>query len=189
MKYFIVGFNSSGKQQIVDDLKKLNVRIGQIFRSREEIDASIYSLSSIVYSNKDIDDIFENHAYVFMTERQDKEPFFEGLSTYEYENNDVFMITPDQFSLVPKFDSDVCFVWLDNNYNNRRARYLHDKRKYNFQKQDDAERVDIQDFIDRVYDNDVLYFVNEDPARVAAIIYSLITYPELHELYKNRFKE
>ena len=35
--------------------------------------------------------------------------------------------------------------------------------------------------------SNVLYFTNEDPARVAAIIYSLIKYPDLLPIYTESF--
>lgn len=188
MKYFIVGFNASGKQAIVNELQGLGVKVGKIFRSIDIVPENIYSLSSIVYSQEDINNIFENRSYKFIKEnKMSTEPFFEGLSFYEYDNNDVFMITPEQFSLIPKFDKDVLFIWLDNNNKQRRERFLTEKRKYNFSKQENLERFDINDFIDRMSSSKYLYFFNEEPSRVAAIIYSMIKHPDLVSLYKNSF--
>ena len=188
MKYFIVGFNASGKQTIAEELKKLGVKVGDIFRSVETIPDSIYSLSNIVYSQEDINNIFENKSYIFIKEnKMSTEPFFEGLSFYEYDNNDVFIITPEQFSLIPKFDKDVMFIWLDNNCKQRRERFLTEKRKYNFNKQEEIEKFDINDFIGRISNSKYLYFFNEDPLRVSTIIYSIIKHPDLVSLFKNNF--
>lgn len=189
MKYFIIGFNASGKQQVMEDLTSLGVKTGKIFRSIEKIPDDLYSLSEVVYSREDITNIFENKSYIFLKEhKHSSESFYEGLSFYEYDNNDVFMITPEQFNLIPKFDKDVVFIWLDANNNQRRIRFLTEKRLYNFQHQESREHQDVQDFINRIGDNQYIYFVNEEPSRISAIVYSLIKYPELLDIYIKRFK-
>ena len=96
-------------------------------------------------------------------------------------------MTPDQFSKVPKFDDDVLFVWMDSNVSQRRNRHILEKRKYNFYNQEELENLDTQDFTTRINDYDYLYFVNEEPCRVSAIIYSLVKHPELIDLYKESF--
>lgn len=188
MKFFIIGLHSSGKQQIANDLSSLGVKVGKIFRSIESVPDTTYTLSSVKYEHEDIDNIFENHSYIFFNQNKvNVESFYEGLSFYEYDNNDVFVLSPNQFNLIPKFDDDVIFIWLDNNNKQRRERFLIEKRKYNFNTQENIEKQDIQDFINRISEYNYLYFVNEDPLRISAIISSMIKYPDLVELYKNRF--
>lgn len=188
MKIFLIGFNASGKREVCDKLTSLGVRVGKNFRSIEDVPDNIYTNSRVVYSGEDIESIFENNAFVFFTNNTtNTESFFEGLSFFEYENNDVFEMTPDQFSKVPKFDDDVLFVWMDSNVSQRRNRHILEKRKYNFYNQEELENLDTQDFTTRINDYDYLYFVNEEPCRVSAIIYSLVKHPELIDLYKESF--
>ena len=188
MKYFIVGLNASGKQAVCSDLRALGVNVGSIFRSVDKIPSDTYSLSEVVYGEHDIDSIFENHSYIFFDKNtQSNVSFFEGLSLYEYENNDVFMITPHQFNLVSQFDKDVLFIWLDGSIIQRRDRFIDERRKYNFLRIDHMDKDEILDFSTRISEHDYIYFNNEDPSRVSAIIYSMVTYPELHNIYKERF--
>ena len=188
MKYIIIGRHSSGKQALAKELAAMGVKVGKIFRSVENLKSNIYSLSDVVYSHEDINSIFENQGYLFLKEHLNGSlPFYEGLSAYEYENNDVFILSPDQFNFVPEFSGDVCFVWLDASQSHRRIRHNSEKRKYNFTTQENIEQENMQDFIERIYINDVLYFNNEDTSRVAAVIYSLITHPDLYDIYKEKY--
>lgn len=188
MKYIIVGMHSSGKQALARGLETLGVKVGKIFRSTEILRSSVYSLSEVVYTHEDINSIFENQGYIFLKQHIcGTTSYFEGLSTFEYDNNDVFIMSPDQFNNVPEFGGDVCFVWLDSNKNARRQRYYGEKRKYSFTEQEERETEHINDFTDRIYQNDVLYFNNEDVNRVCAIIYTLVNHPELYDVYKERF--
>lgn len=187
-KFIIIGFNASGKMQIAEDLRNMNVRVGNTFRSVESV-GNNYSLSTEVYDVKEINDLFENQSYLFIKESTTKgvNRYYEGISFYEYQNNDVFIMTPDQFNMVPKFDENVIFVWLDNNATQRKQRHRSEKRKYDFSKQELIEHEYVQDFMERIGDNAILYFFNEDPDRVATIIYSLIKHPDLLDVYLKNF--
>lgn len=186
-KFIVVGFNGSGKMSVANTLRSMNIKVGQTFRSADTI-GNQYSLSTTVYDVKEINNLFENQAYLFIKESSNKaNRYYEGISFYEYQNNDVFIMTPDQFNMVPRFDENVIFVWLDNNSSQRRNRHRAEKRKYDFLKQEKIEREYIQDFTDRIGDNAILYFNNEDPDRVATIIYSIIKHPDLLDFYLNAF--
>lgn len=188
MKYIIVGLHSSGKQALARELVDMGVKVGKIFRSVESIKSNIYSLSDVVYTYEDVNTIFENQGYLFLKERfSGSTAYYEGLSTYEYENNDVFIMSPDQFNLVPEFSGEVCFVWLDGAQSQRRIRHNSEKRKYDFTTQDNIEHENMQDFINRIYNNDVLYFNDEDVSRVAVVIYSLIKHSDLYDIYREKY--
>ena len=198
MKYFIVGLHSSGKQEILDILSKYEVPCGKLFSNISEPRAEIYnSFNYELYTDKDIKDIFENNAYVFIQEipcgiTSESYKYFEGLSKYSLDNHDVFAISPDQFlSIVPNsINDDICFIWVDGTSINRRTRYLNEKCAYNFKERDVVESRDIQSFVKSLYsfkNSPVLYFANEEPARIATIIYTLIKHPELLELYSKTF--
>ena len=90
MKHIVVGMHSSGKQELFDLLDRQNIRCGKLF--------SNINLSDIrydFYSDADLVELFENKAYIFMKEVDDyTRNSYEGLSLYEYDNNDVFILSP-----------------------------------------------------------------------------------------------
>jgi hypothetical protein len=201
MKYIIIGMHSSGKQEVADILENNGIRCGRLFTNMDNLSASsVYNGSNYEqYTNKDINEIFENNAYVFMQEfpfgdelNMSACKYYEGLSLYEFENNDVFVMSPDQlFSISPTaIKDDITFVWLDNPKKERLNRYYSEKRSYSFANREDIELKDSSSFVKFLYGFDrsnVLYFTSEDPTRVAAIIYSLITYPDLLPIYIDAF--
>jgi len=186
-KYIIIGFNGSGKMAVANKLREMGVKVGQTFRSTEFINNQ-YSISTTIYDAKEINNLFENQAYIFIKESINKaNKYYEGISLYEYQSHDVFVMTPDQFNMVAKFDENVVFVWLDNNTLQRKFRHRSEKRKYDFNRQENVEKEYIHDFIDRIGDNSILYFMNEEPDRVATVIYSLIKHPDLLDTYLQTF--
>ena len=186
-KFIIIGFNGSGKMAVANILREMGVNVGQTFRSTDTI-GNQYSLSTIVYDIKELNNLFENQAYLFIKESINKaNKYYEGISFYEYQTHDVFVMTPDQFNTVARFDDNVVLVWLDNNSAQRRSRHSMEKRKYDFIRQEQIEQEYIQDFTDRINDNAILYFNNEQPDRVAAIVYSAIKHPDLLDVYLNAF--
>ena len=48
-----------------------------------------------------------------------------GLSSYEFENNDVFIMSPDQlFAISPTSVKDsITFIWMDNTKKERLSKY------------------------------------------------------------------
>lgn len=203
MKYVIIGMHCSGKQEVLDILENNGIRCGRLFTNYDNLSASsIYNSSNYeVYPNKDIHDIFENNAYIFMQEFPLLEQIpslsatsncYEGLSTYEFENNDVFVMSPDQlFAISPtSVKDDITFIWMDNTKKERLNRYYSEKRSYSFFKREEIELKDANSFVKFLYGFDksnVLYFTSEEPSRVAAVIYSAIKHPDLLPIYTEAF--
>jgi hypothetical protein len=201
MKYIIIGMHSSGKQEVADILENNGVRCGRLFTNMDNLSApEVYNGSNYEqYTMKDVSLIFENNAYIFMQEFPECDyinvsahKWYEGLSLYEFENNDVFVMSPDQFfSISPaSIKEPVCFVWLDNTKKERLNRYYTEKRSYSFSSREEVETKDSNSFVKLLYgfnNSNVLYFTNEDPARIAAIMYSVIKHPELLDIYTQAF--
>lgn len=203
MKYIIIGMHGSGKQEVADILENHEIRCGRLFTNLDNLSApSIYNGSNYEqYTNKDINTIFENNAYIFMQEFPLGDQLtsvssickcYEGLSLYEFENNDVFVMSPDQlFAISPtSIKDDITFIWMDNTKKERLNRYYAEKRTYSFYGREEIESKDSVSFVKFLYGFDrsrVLYFTAEDPARVAAIIYSVIKHPELLPIYTEAF--
>lgn len=201
MKYIIIGMHASGKQEIADILENNDIKCGRLFTNFDNLSASnVYNGTNYEqYTTKDINEIFENNAYIFMqefplddTQNINVFKYYEGLSLYEFENNDVFILSPDQlFSINPTYiKDDVCFIWLDNTKKERLNRYYAEKRTYSFYNREDLESRDAKSFVKALYgfeNGRVLYFTNEDPIRVAAVIYSVVNHPDLLDIYTESF--
>lgn len=193
--------HGSGKQEVLDILENNDVRCGRLFTNLDNPTASnIYNGSNYEqYTFKDVTDIFENNAYVFLQEFPLGDSlvlnackYYEGLSLYEFENNDVFVMSPDQlFSISPaSIKDEITFIWMDNPKKNRLNRYYFEKRTYNFNSREEIELKDSSSFVKLLYgfdNSNVLYFTNEEPSRVAAVIYSIIQHPDLLPMYKQAF--
>lgn len=199
MKYFIVGLHASGKQEVVDILNKHEVKCGRLFSDIDSALPELYnSFNYELFTQQDINDVFENNAYIFIQELQTplnnyhSNRIYEGLTKYEFDQNEVFVLSPDQFvNIVPNsINEDICIVWLDNTKNNRISRFHTEKRQYHFNNREELERRDIDTFVKSIYNfknSQLLYFTNEEPCRVATIIYTLIQHPELLDMYVQNF--
>lgn len=193
MKYFIVGLHGSGKQEVLDILIHQGIKCGQLFSNISGASDEAYgSYNYELFSTADVNEVFENNAYVFLRElKSGTEKYYEGLSTYTVDQNSVFALSPDQLvSISPtQMPKDACFVWLDNTLSNRYTRYRDEKRSYDFNEQETVEKMDISSFIHNIYGNEnaVLYFMNEDPVRVAAVVYALVQHEDLLPAFSDAF--
>lgn len=204
MKYFIVGLHASGKHEVINNLKKMGIKCGSIFSNIEPANkatdsANVYGKNNYEYYDiSEICKLFENNAYLFLHEIPGLLSFdstckyYEGLSAYEFDNNDVFVISPDQLlNILPNsIKEPICFVWMDAKQSTRKIRFYSENRNYNFNEREAIEKRDINLFIKTMYgfnNSNVLYFNNEEPERVAAIIYSLIKHPDLFDVYSKKF--
>lgn len=190
----------SGKEEILRHLRSLQspkgvqdkIKIGRIFTNLENIEArkDIYLPNTVYYDNQDIVNTFEVKAYIYLTENTYYTyPFYEGLSQAEYDSNDVFILTPSQVNQISYLDpKNTCFVWIDTTLQARKDRYEEEGRTYNFDLQEKKDASENQEFIDRIYDcPHVLYFFNEDPARIASLLSVLLLYPKTFPLIDGCF--
>lgn len=199
MKYFIVGLHSAGKQETVDHLIKMGVKCGKLFSNLEEPATDIYnSFNYEYYTNDDINEVFENNAYIFMQELPLFQlnfkvgRYYEGLSKYTFDNNTVFILSPDQLLAIPPntINEPICFIWMDSTKIRRMNRFHLEKRMYNYNDRDNYERRDINSFVKTLYsfnNSQVIYFTDEDPLRVATIIYNTIIHPDTLQMFVNNF--
>lgn len=187
MKFFIVGLHSSGKSDIVDILERKDISCGHIFSDITTPKDNIYnSYNYELYTTKDVNEVFENDAYLFVKEcKAGDQKFYEGLSRYAFENNDVFVLSPDQLlsTSFNNIDEDICFVWVDNTRSNRYNKYLEDRKSYNFKERELLESEDLSTFVKIIYTKPMLYFSNEESSRIAAIIYTMIKHPETQQMF------
>lgn len=199
MKFFIIGLHSSGKQEILDILEKQGVNVGRLFSNIESANPQIYnSYNYELMTTADINEMFENKAYLFLQELESSATtksykYYEGLSQWTYDNNQVFALSPDQFIAIPQKsyrDEELVIVWVDNDRHDRNNRFLLEKRPYNFREREEIENRDISVFGRSVYsipNSHVIYFANEDPGRVACSVLTLIEHPEYLPIYEKYF--
>lgn len=199
MKFFIVGLHCSGKQEILDILEKQGVRVGRLFSNIETPSPQIYnSYNYELMTTKDINEMFENKAYLFLQELESSATtksykYYEGLSLWTFDNNQVFAISPDQFIAIPQKNfrnEEIVLIWVDNNKHNRAERHLQERRSYIFSEREEIETRDISVFGRSVYslpNSHILYFANEEPGRVACSVLTLVQHPEYLPLYEKYF--
>ena len=61
MKFFIVGLHGSGKKEVVDILKQLEIPVGKLFSDLEQPSVKIYnSYDYELFTTKEVNEIFEN---------------------------------------------------------------------------------------------------------------------------------
>lgn len=197
MKYFIVGLHASGKNEAIDILRDNGVKCGNLFTNLESPNEKVYNYNRYdYYPRQDINTVFENDAYLFIQELNPRqysdEPYYEGISKYTFDENDVFVISPDQLIGINQnsIKEPVCFVWMDSTKSQRISRYKEERRQYNFMERDEIEKRDIDSFVKTLYsfkNSEVMYFYNEQPQRVATIIETVIKHPDTLESFVKNF--
>lgn len=199
MKFFIVGLHASGKQEILDILEKQGKDVGRLFSNIESASPQIYnSYNYELLSTADINKMFENKMYLFLQELESSATtksykYYEGLSEWTYDNNQVFALSPDQFIAIP-FKSyrneEIVIIWVDSDKRNRNNRHMYEKRSYSFKEREEIEMRDISVFGKSVYsvpNSHVIYFANEEPGRVACTVLTLMEHPEYLPIYEKYF--
>jgi len=198
MKFLIVGLHSSGKQEVLDTLTEMGVKCGRLFSNLDNPSPEIYnSFNYDIFTTKEVNEIFENNAYIFINELDrssnvNSYKYFEGLTKYEFDNNDVFALSPDQLLHISPnaIKDDICFIWMDNDKEDRILKYRKEKRTYNFSNREEIEKNDLDFFVKTLYNynnSSLIYFVKEDPCRVATVIYSIIQHPDLMDVFVKNF--
>lgn len=199
MKFFVTGLHSSGKQEVIDILTDMGIKCGKWFTNMDDMPSNMYNIKNYeLYSNEDINEVFENDAYIFIQEHPQASlsfkvgKYYEGLSKYTFDQNDVFILNPDQLlAITPSaIKDDVCFIWLDNTKDNRSSRYYNERRLYNYHERDIYEKRDLNSYVKCLYsfnNSKLLYFNNEIPNRVATIIYTMIKHPDMIDVFVNNF--
>ena len=193
MKYILTGLHASGKLEAADFLSSRGVRIAKFFTNLEHVEynAPLYETLSTDEMNR----IFENCAYVYFSDAdRNMCNNYETLSTSEFDSSDVIVLSPNQLNCMPMkaLPDRVCFVWMDCTQSERLSRHRSEKRQYSFTDREELERMDLGDYVSKIYslpNSTSIYFSNEDPQRVAAIVDVMVKYPGSAETIIENFKE
>lgn len=192
MKYIITGLHSSGKREVIQDLKRTSsLRIGRTFNNISQNIDGLYNMDQIYYTNSEINSIFENKSYIFIKEITDYNiPFYTGLTKQEFDICDVFVLSPDQFIAIPAFPEEVCIIWMDNTTIQRKQRYNSKKMVYDFKLREDIEKESSEEYINKLYNSPnshLIYFENEEPSRVSAIIQAIAKHEDLLPIFEKHY--
>ena len=196
MKIFVVGKQCSGKTEILNECEELGLRVGREFcnikSSALHIDPKYER-----YTMDDISKIFENNAYICISGINESGVLdcymgYRCISLYTFDNSDIMALHPNQVCELNKqaITDDVLFIWMDDNRDRRIHRYAENKYVYNFIEVEENESQFDADFVKIIYNlphSKLIYFNNEDPSRVAAIIYAIRNHPDLIDIFVNRF--
>lgn len=191
MEIIIVGLHSSGKFEIQKILKKYGIKCASLFSDIDKNKTDIYGVNQyITYTPEDIKSINSNNAAIFINSiPMAGNMYFEGLSCYDFENNDVCVLSPHQLVQIPSHKlKNKLIVWVDNTRGNRFTRHSNENRTYNFIRQEGIDGECIKNFTEYIYSSPYIYFNNENEERIATIIYTIIKYPELKNIYITNFK-
>lgn len=198
MKVFIVGKQCTGKLEVLNRLEELGCVVGRPFSNIEEYDPRIYMDPAYsMYSELDIERIFEQESYIYIHGCRERgvpnaHMIQFGLSLYTFDGAEVFSLTPEEFLAIQqkKFNEDILIVWLDNTRQDRYVRHNREDRLYNFDQREKEESICDSELCKQIYSvpsAGVLYFNNEVPERIAAIIYSILKHDDLLSIYINNF--
>lgn len=183
MKIIITGLHCSGKQEVLNLLQEDGFKCGQMFSNMKENELNNNQYK--YYNDNTIGEVFDNNAYIYIKQlknRNDLNVYYEGISSYDWDENDIFSLNSDVVANLNSVKDEIIYVWIDNTWTQRYEKWKDEGRKYNFDILEREEQENQQDFYDRLYNGKntkVVYFSNEEPSRIKTIIKMLLKYPEM----------
>lgn len=194
-KYILIGPHSSGKREVLSVCRSMGLRVGSQFVVPGDIPDEIYQDEDAdVYTFKEVSNIYTQGAYLCMSSGGivPAGEIYRGISLYEFDNNDVFYITPDQLPSLNKTvlnKYNIVWIWLDNTRVKRENYHKSNDFYYDFAAQERNEAMDDFPSLLYSYGYPVLYFSGDIPERIATVIYTLVKYPSLLEIYIKNYSE
>ena len=194
MRIWITGAQGTGKVTTAKLLEEDSpcFKVGKLFTNLND-DELYHKELYILYEGKDVRDIFENNAYIFMKNiSKNNDMVFDGLDFSEYDDNNVCVISIDQFiNLNMKYISkDDIIIWLDGRKNWRLNNIKNSKHNiYNRERLENSQYEIFGNLIDSINQNNknVIYFNEEDPTRVKTIIKTIYNNPKLKSEFVKYF--
>ena len=201
MKIWLVGPQGTCKRDIYRLLAKNGFRCGKLFTNATLDDVKYNKYLYKYFPTETINDMFENGSNLFVCScGEDQENIYTGLDFCEYDDNDVFVLTPEQFVGISRqqYLKDGLVVWLDGGWVWRKNNISYDEYRtpddptYNY---NDVERIE-SSFARHFYRamtelaataKNVLYFHEENPTRVKTIIKTIALNPKLKSEFIREF--
>ena len=193
MRYIIIGNHASGKHKILDALEELGVEVGREFTtSPTKISTSTpRPIRSPNWRSRSYLRI--KTTLLFAISSPPSNEFYRGITKTEYDTKKVFVMTPEMLNNVyaSRLKGDVCFIWIDDPKPTRYLRFVNERRTYPFEEVESKEKFhvnNLQKLITKLAGDEWLYFSNDEEKRILAVIYSLVKYPDLIDIYTKNFK-
>lgn len=200
MKIWLVGPQGTCKRDIYRLLGADKFKLGKLFTNKPIDDISYNKYIYKYFPLETVNEVFENNSNIFIqTCLDDSENIYTGLDFAEYDENDVFVLTPEQFTAIPtQYFKDGLVVWLDGGWNWRKNNIVYDEFRYdtdptyNYNNVEIAEKSFYKPFCKMMNEliannKNVLYFLEESPNRVKAIIKSIALNPKIKAEFVREF--
>lgn len=204
MKIWIVGAQGTGKLELAKllDSTEKDLKVGKLFtnlpQDSEESKSLYHHDLYNFYTREDVSEIFENNAYILLNSLTcEYADYYEGLDLNEYDSNNVFVISLNQFTLINNkyISKDDLVVWLDGNYVWRLGNIensIENGMEYDYLTKEAEERSTYESFYSNIMSisgsgKNVLYFYNELPERVSTIVKTLYNNPKLKKDFCREF--
>ena len=202
MKFIITGKHCSGKLEVLRLLGELGMNIGHEFSNIPRYNPSIYIDPEYEkYTQNDINDVFENRCFISLqnmlgVSMLDSYSYYHGISFDTFDSSDVVIMSPNQVLSSNRYvfnpnSPNIVWIWLDNTFENRSRRFRDEHRRYDFDEIESLDSLNSGDFVKIIYPHNpschTLYFTNEVPERVAAIIFSIYKHPDLLQTFEQYF--
>lgn len=200
MKIWLVGPQGTCKRDIYRLLGADKFKLGKLFTNKQEDEITYNKYIYKHFPLEVVNEIFENNSNIFIqTCMTDDENIYTGLDFSEYDENDVFVLTPEQFvSIQPQCFKDGLVVWLDGSWNWRKNNIIYDEYRcdsdptYNYNEVENMEKTFHRSFYKMmtemmVNNKNVLYFLEESPNRVKAIIKTITLNPKMKSEFVREF--
>lgn len=191
MKIWIVGPQGTCKCEIARLLADDKFGVAKLFTGLSDDEITYHKNMYKSYSNEIVKSIFENNAYIFMNDVFEKVEIHEGLEFDEFDNNEVFVLTLDQFlSVNTKYISkNDLIIWLDGRQD---WRFMNCDENYDKLSRERLESACYSSFGSMINTlktshKNVIYFYEELPERVKTIIKVIYNNPKLKDEFVKYF--
>lgn len=162
-KIFITGLNKIDKLIYAKQIAILDddLSISQRFTNDINYKNSPYDEYVFYLDSADVDISYKNNAFLFITAN---DLLYTGITLDSFYNEDIFCMNISEFNNIPDYIfniNDILVVWLDTRINPK------DKANIN-------DILGVKHFLEKIEKLQVLYFLDEDPIKVANIILSYL---------------
>lgn len=154
MKIIIVGKTASGKDYFLNEFKKLGYKVGikyttRPIRKNEIPGVTYYYTDNAFFIRMSVQDMFICKQKFFVKDGT----WYYGLTHYEWEMNDVFIITPHELQQLQEYlDIDTKVIYLDIPEEILRTRlYNRSDHADSIERRLESDRNDFKDFNSYTY--------------------------------------
>jgi guanylate kinase len=150
-KFIILGQSGSGKSYLVNGLINLGEKYSPKFTTRPMREGEKNGVDYNFLSNSEFEKLLNGcEIKVYQTFLINDNTWYYGITKENYDNNNVFIMTPDEFSLLKEEERKRCFViYIDIDEDTRRNRLqLRNDNNDSIERRIEADKEDFKNFTD-----------------------------------------